>query len=153
SYCDDPDLVLDLKNLIVLFADTLQILDQDNYSPIPLVQVIINSGHLEQACHFLEEFISNLTSVPPDTASSTQLYGTSTFKDARHAAEAEIYTNLNAKIDQFLQLADYDWTSAAQGGGDMTPSDYLTDLITFLQSTFSVLTNLPGTPVDHATLP
>ncbi|KAG7253000.1 hypothetical protein CRUP_020827, partial [Coryphaenoides rupestris] len=24
SYCDDPDLVLDLKNLIVLFADTLQ---------------------------------------------------------------------------------------------------------------------------------
>lgn len=25
SYCDDPDLVLDLKNLIVLFADTLQV--------------------------------------------------------------------------------------------------------------------------------
>uniref|UniRef100_A0A8C5FJM6 Exocyst complex component n=1 Tax=Gadus morhua TaxID=8049 RepID=A0A8C5FJM6_GADMO len=275
SYCDDPDLVLDLKNLIVLFADTLQgygfpvsqlfelmlemrdqygeillkkwtqtfrqILDQDNYSPIPvateqeyknytsqfplqdpeldkaafpkklpfselvprvycqikefiyaclkysedlhlsstevddmirkstnllltrtlshclqnaikkrnvglpeLVQVIINSSHLEQACTFLEEFISNLTNVPPDTANSTQLYGTSTFKDTRHAAEAEIYTNLNAKIDQFLQLADYDWTTAAQGGGAMTPSDYLTDLITFLQSTFTVLTNLPG---------
>ncbi|KAJ3585517.1 hypothetical protein NHX12_014236 [Muraenolepis orangiensis] len=268
SYCDDPDLVLDLKNLIVLFADTLQgygfpvsqlfelllemrdqygeillkkwthtfrqILDQDNYSPIPveteqeykhytsqfplqdpeldkaafpkklpfselvprvycqikefiyaclkfsedqhlsstevddmirkstnllltrtlshclqnaikkrnvglpeLVQVIINSSHLEQACQFLEEFISNLTNVPPDTANSTQLYGASTFKDARHAAEAEIYTNLNAKIDQFLQLADYDWTTVAQGGGAMTPSDYLTDLITFLQSTFT----------------
>lgn len=25
SYCDDPDLVLELKNLIVLFADTLQV--------------------------------------------------------------------------------------------------------------------------------
>lgn len=25
SYCDNPDLVLDLKNLIVLFADTLQV--------------------------------------------------------------------------------------------------------------------------------
>ncbi|MGH0137762.1 UNVERIFIED_CONTAM: hypothetical protein FKN15_064589 [Acipenser sinensis] len=71
SYCTDPNLVLDLKNLIVLFADTLQgfgfpvnqlfdmlleirdqyseillkkwtvvfrqILDQDNYSPIPVV--------------------------------------------------------------------------------------------------------------------
>ncbi|XP_048364737.1 exocyst complex component 6B [Sphaerodactylus townsendi] len=71
SYCSDPDLVLDLKNLIVLFADTLQgygfpvhqlfdllleirdqysetllkkwagvfrnILDLDNYSPIPVV--------------------------------------------------------------------------------------------------------------------
>ncbi|XP_019470577.1 exocyst complex component 6B-like [Meleagris gallopavo] len=70
SYCSDPSLVLDLKNLIVLFADTLQgygfpvnqlfdmlleiqdqysetllkkwsgvfrnILDSDNYSPIPV---------------------------------------------------------------------------------------------------------------------
>nr|XP_015801721.2 exocyst complex component 6B isoform X1 [Nothobranchius furzeri] len=284
SYCDDPDLVLDLKNLIVLFADTLQgygfpvsqlfdmllemreqygeillkrwnitfrqILDQDNFSPIPvsteqeyrlytsqfplqdpeleklplpkklpfsefvpkaycqlkefiyaclkysedlhlssteiddmirkstnllltrtlshclqyaikkknvglaeLVQVIINTTHLEQSCHFLEGFISNITNVPPDTANATKLYGTSTFKDARHAAEAEIYTSLNAKIDQFLQLADYDWTSTAQGSGNMAASDYLVDLITFLRSTFSVFTNLPGSPVEHAILP
>uniref|UniRef100_A0A8D3CEZ7 Exocyst complex component n=1 Tax=Scophthalmus maximus TaxID=52904 RepID=A0A8D3CEZ7_SCOMX len=269
SYCDDPDLVLDLKNLIVLFADTLQgygfpvsqlfdmllemrdqygeillkrwnVLDQDNYSPIPvsteqeyrhytsqfpqqdpeleklpfpkklpfsefvpkvycqlkefiyaclkysedlhlsstevddmirkstnllltrtlshclhyaikknvglaeLVQLIINTTHLEQSCHFLEEFISNITNVPPDTANATKLYGTSTFKDARHAAEAEIYTSLNAKIDQFLQLADYDWLAAVQGGGTLTASDYLVDLIAFLKSTFSVFTNLPG---------
>ncbi|KAM4565539.1 exocyst complex component 6B isoform 3-T3 [Fundulus diaphanus] len=284
SYCDDPDLVLDLKNLIVLFADTLQgygfpvsqlfdmlleireqygeillkrwnvtfrqILDQDNFSPIPvsteqeyrqytsqfplqdpeleklpfpkklpfsefvpkaycqikefiyaclkysedlhlssteiddmirkstnllltrtlsnclhyaikkknvglaeLVQVIINTTHLEQSCHFLEEFISNITNVPHDTANATKLYGTSTFKDARHAAEAEIYTSLNAKIDQFLQLADYEWMSPAQASGNLTTSDYLVDLITFLKSTFSVFTNLPGTPVEHATLP
>uniref|UniRef100_A0A8K9UMQ1 Exocyst complex component 6B n=1 Tax=Oncorhynchus mykiss TaxID=8022 RepID=A0A8K9UMQ1_ONCMY len=271
SYCTDPDLVLDLKNLIVLLADTLQgygfpvsqlfdmmfemreqygeillkkwnlafrqVLDQDNFSPIPvateeeyrqftsqfpfqdpeldklpfpkklpfsefvpqvysqlkefvyaclkyyedlhlssteiddvirkstnllltrtlsnclqyamkkknvglaeLVQVIINTTQLEASCVYLEEFISNITNVPPDTANATKLYGTSTFKDARHAAEEEIYTNLNAKIDQFLQLADYDWT-AAQGGGD--PSDYLSDLIAFLCSTFSVFTHLP----------
>ncbi|KAM8897263.1 LOW QUALITY PROTEIN: exocyst complex component 6B [Spinachia spinachia] len=275
SYCDNPDLVLDLKNLIVVFADTLQgygfpvsqlfdmllemreqygeillkrwnvtfrqVLDQDNFSPIPvsteeeykhytaqfplqdpeldklpfpkklpfsgfvpkvycqlkefiyaclkysedlhlsstevddmirkstnllltrtlshclqyaikkknvglaeLVQVIINTTHLEQSCHFLEEFISNITNVPPDSANATKLYGTSTFKDARHAAEAEIYTNLNAKIDQFLQLADYDWMAAAPGGGALEPSDYLVDLIAFLNSTFSVFTNLPG---------
>lgn len=25
SYCDDPDLILELKNLIVIFADTLQV--------------------------------------------------------------------------------------------------------------------------------
>uniref|UniRef100_A0A672JAB9 Exocyst complex component n=1 Tax=Salarias fasciatus TaxID=181472 RepID=A0A672JAB9_SALFA len=275
SYCDDPDLILDLKNLIVLFADTLQgygfpvsqlfdmllemreqygeillkrwnitfrqVLDQDNYSPIPvsteqeyrsytaqfplqdpdldklpfpkklpfsefvpkvycqlkefiyaclkysedlhlsstevddmirkstnllltrtlshclqygikkknvglaeLVQVIINTTHLEQSCHFLEEFISNITNVPPDTVNATKLYGTSTFKDARHAAEAEIYTSLNAKIDQFLQLADYDWTAPVPAGGAPAASDYLVDLIAFLRSTFSVFTNLPG---------
>ncbi|KAJ8268838.1 hypothetical protein COCON_G00114450 [Conger conger] len=272
SYCTDPDLVLDLKNLIVLFADTLQgygfpvnqlfdmlleirdqygeillkkwnltfrqILDLDNYSPIPvateeeyrcitgqfpfqdpqlekmpfpkklpfsqfvpkvysqlkefiyaclkfsedlhlssteiddmirkstnllltrtlshclqyaikkknvglaeLVQIIINTTHLEQSCQFLEGFISNITNVPPDTVNATKLYGTSTFKDARHAAEEEIYTNLNQKIDQFLQLADYDWM-AAQGGGQA--SDYLSDLIAFLCSTFTVFTHLPG---------
>ncbi|KAL2079717.1 hypothetical protein ACEWY4_025461 [Coilia grayii] len=272
SYCTDPDLVLDLKNLIVLFADTLQgygftvnqlfdmllemrdqygeillkkwalsfrqILDQDNYSPIPvasqeeyhsitshfpfqdpeldktpfpkklpfsefvpkvycqlkefiyaclkfsedlhlssteiddmirkstnllltrtlsnclqyaikkknvglaeLVQIIINTTHLEQSCHYLEEFISYITNVPPDTMNATKLYGTSTFKDARHAAEEEIYTKLNQKIDQFLQLADYDWM-AAQGAGQA--SDYLSDLIAFLCSTFAVFTHLPG---------
>ncbi|XP_047667220.1 exocyst complex component 6B isoform X6 [Tachysurus fulvidraco] len=271
SYCTDPDLILDLKSLIVLFADTLQgygfpvnqlfdmvlemrdqygevllkkwnqsfrqILDQDNYSPIPaateeeyrqitsqfpfqdseletmpfpkkfpfsefvpkvysqlkefiyaclkysedlhlssteiddmirkstnllltrtlsnclqyaikkknvglaeLVQIIVNTTHLELSCRYLEEFISNITNVPPDTVNTTKLYGTSTFKDARHAAEEEIYTNLNLKIDQFLQLADYDWM-AAQGG--VKASDYLSDLIAFLCSTFAVFTHLP----------
>uniref|UniRef100_A0A673HPR7 Exocyst complex component n=1 Tax=Sinocyclocheilus rhinocerous TaxID=307959 RepID=A0A673HPR7_9TELE len=106
-----------------------------------LVQIIINTTHLEQSCHYLEEFISNITNVPPDTINATKLYGTSTFKDARHAAEEEIYTNLNQKIDQFLQLADYDW-AAAQGGGQA--SDYLSDLIAFLCSTFAVFTHLPG---------
>nr|XP_020856656.1 exocyst complex component 6B isoform X1 [Phascolarctos cinereus] len=272
SYCSDPDLVLDLKNLIVLFADTLQvygfpvnqlfdmlleirdqysdtllkkwasvfrnILDSDNYSPIPvsseelykkvvgqfpfqdtelekqpfpkkfpfsefvpkvynqikefiyaclkfsedlhlsstevddmirkstnllltrtlssslqnvikrknvglteLVQIIINTTHLEKSCKYLEEFITNITNVLPETVHTTKLYGTTTFKDARHAAEEEIYTNLNQKIDQFLQLADYDWMAGDSGS---KASDYLTDLIAFLRSTFAVFTHLPG---------
>uniref|UniRef100_A0A8C3T3U4 Exocyst complex component n=1 Tax=Chelydra serpentina TaxID=8475 RepID=A0A8C3T3U4_CHESE len=272
SYCSDPNLVLDLKNLIVLFADTLQgygfpvnqlfdmlleirdqysetllkkwsgvfrnILDSDNYSPIPvaneelykkiigqfpfqdpelekqpfpkkfpfsefvpkvynqikefiyaclkfsedlhlsstevddmirkstnllltrmlsnclqnvikrrntglteLVQIIINTTHLEKSCKFLEEFITNITNVLPETVHTTKLYGTTTFKDARHASEEEIYTNLNQKIDQFLQLADYDWMAAEPGS---KASDYLIDLIAFLRSTFAVFTHLPG---------
>ncbi|XP_077157470.1 exocyst complex component 6B isoform X2 [Paroedura picta] len=272
SYCSDPNLVLYLKNLIVLFADTLQgygfpvnqlldllleirdqygetllkkwagvfrnILDSDNYSPIPvvseelyekmvgqfpfrdaelekqpfpkkfpfsefvprvyiqikefiyaclkfsedlhlsstevddmirkstnllltrtlssclqnvikrrniglteLVQMIINTTHLEKSCQFLEEFITNITSVLPDTVHTTKLYGTTTFKDARHAAEEEIYTTLNQKIDQFLQLADYDWMAAEPTA---EASDYLVDLMAFLRSTFAVFTHLPG---------
>ncbi|XP_061439671.1 exocyst complex component 6B isoform X2 [Rhineura floridana] len=272
SYCSDPNLVLDLKNLIVLFADTLQgdgfpvnqlfdllleirdqysetllkkwagafrnILDSDNYSPIPvaneemyrkmvrqfpfhdselekqpfpkkfpfsefvprvhnqikefiyaclrfsedlhlsstevddmirkstnllltrtlsnclqnvikrknvglteLVQIIINTTHLEKSCQFLEEFITNITSVLPETVHTTKLYGTTTFKDARHAAEEEIYTNLNQKIDQFLPLADYNWMAVE---ANSKASDYLVDLIAFLRSTFAVFTHLPG---------
>ncbi|XP_066487852.1 exocyst complex component 6B isoform X2 [Tiliqua scincoides] len=281
SYCSDPTLVLDLKNLIVLFADTLQgygfpvnqlfdllleirdqysetllktwagafrnILDSDNYSPIPvaseelyqkmvgqfpfhdaelekqpfpkkfpfsefvprvynqikefiyaclkfsedlhlsstevddmirkstnllltrtlsnslqaaikrrniglteLVQIIINTTHLEKSCRFLEEFITNITNVLPETVHTTKLYGTTTFKDARHAAEEEIYTNLNQKIDQFLQLADYDWM-AMEGGSKA--SDYLVDLVAFLRSTFAVFTHLPGEVHVHPTMP
>uniref|UniRef100_A0AAV2KL00 Exocyst complex subunit EXOC6/Sec15 C-terminal domain-containing protein n=1 Tax=Knipowitschia caucasica TaxID=637954 RepID=A0AAV2KL00_KNICA len=118
-----------------------------------LVQLIINSTHLEHSCHFLEEFISNITNVPLDAVSATKLYGPSTFKDACHAAEAEIYTSINAKIDQFLQLADYDWLAPVPGGGACDVSDYLIDLLAFLRSTFSVFTNLPGSPIEHGTLP
>ncbi|XP_034425885.1 exocyst complex component 6 isoform X3 [Hippoglossus hippoglossus] len=272
SYCDDPDLVLELKNLIVIFADTLQdygfpvnrlfdllfevrdqynetllkkwalvfreIFELDNYSPIPvetedeyklvisrfpfhdaeiekqdfpkklpmsqsvpqiytqvkefiyaslkfseslhrssteiddmlrkstnllltrtlssclqnlikkphiglteLVQIIINTTHLEQACRYLEEFITNITNVSPETVHTTRLYGLSTFKDARHAAEGEIYTKLNQKIDEFIQLADYEWGMTESDG---RASGYLMDLINFLRSTFQVFTHLPG---------
>uniref|UniRef100_A0A8C6QDF0 Exocyst complex component n=1 Tax=Nannospalax galili TaxID=1026970 RepID=A0A8C6QDF0_NANGA len=272
SYCSDPDLVLELKNLIVIFADTLQgygfpvnrlfdllfdirdqynetllkkwagifrdIFEEDNYSPIPiaseeeykmvtskfpfqdpdlekqsfpkkfpmsqsvpliyiqvkefiyaslkfseslhrssteiddmlrkstnllltrtlsscllnlirkphiglteLVQIIINTTHLEQACKYLEDFITNITNISQETVHTTRLYGLSTFKDARHAAEGEIYTKLNQKIDEFVQLADYDWTMAESDG---RASGYLMDLINFLRSIFQVFTHLPG---------
>ncbi|KAK7919507.1 hypothetical protein WMY93_010791 [Mugilogobius chulae] len=243
SYCDDPDLVLELKNLIVIFADTLQgygfpvtrlfdllfevrdqynetllkkwalvfreIFELDNYSPIPveteeeyksvvsrfpfhdpelekqqdfqrsyrchkslhrssteiddmlrkstnllltrilssclqnlikkphiglteLVQIIINSTHLEQACRYLEEFITNITNVSPETVHTTRLYGLSTFK-----------------IDEFIQLADYDWGMAESDG---RASGYLMDLINFLRSTFQVFTHLPNNNNDHASM-
>ncbi|XP_058261659.1 exocyst complex component 6 isoform X4 [Hemibagrus wyckioides] len=272
SYCSDPDLVLELKNLIVIFADTLlsygfsvnrlfdllfeirdqynetllkkwalvfrEIFELDNYSPIPveneaeyklvvsrfpfhdaeiekqpfpkklpmsqsvpqiyiqvkefiyaslkfseslhrssteiddmlrkstnllltrtlsgclqnlirkphiglteLVQIIINTTHLEQACKYLEDFITNITNVSPETIHTTRLYGLSTFKDARHAAEGEIYTKLNQKIDEFIQLADYEWSMVESDG---RASGYLMDLINFLRSTFQVFTHLPG---------
>lgn len=62
------------------------------------------------------------------------------FQDARHAAEGEIYTKLNQKIDEFIQLADYEWSMAESDG---RASGYLMDLINFLRSTFQVFTHLP----------
>ncbi|MBN3304413.1 EXOC6 protein, partial [Amia calva] len=106
-----------------------------------LVQIIINTTHLEQACKYLEDFITNITNVSPETIHTTRLYGLSTFKDARHAAEGEIYTKLNQKIDEFIQLADYEWTMSESDG---RASGYLMDLINFLRSTFQVFTHLPG---------
>ncbi|KAM6135610.1 exocyst complex component 6B isoform 2-T2 [Phoenicopterus ruber ruber] len=227
SYCSDPSLVLDLKNLIVLFADTLQgygfpvnqlfdmlleiqdqysetllkkwsgvfrnILDSDNYSPIPVTseevykkivgQFPFQDAELEKqpfpkkfpfsefvpkvynqikefiyAClKFSEDLHLSSTEVDDMIRKSTNLLLTRTLsnclqnvikrknvgltEDARHAAEEEIYTNLNQKIDQFLQLADYDWMAMEPGS---KASDYLVDLIGFLRSTFAVFTHLPG---------
>ncbi|NXF45609.1 EXOC6 protein, partial [Oceanites oceanicus] len=105
-----------------------------------LVQIIINTTHLEQACKYLEDFISNITNISQVTVHTARLYGLSTFKDARHAAEGEIYTKLNQKIDEFIQIADYDWTMSESDG---RASGYLMDLINFLRSTFQVFTHLP----------
>ncbi|XP_032889485.1 exocyst complex component 6 isoform X2 [Amblyraja radiata] len=114
-----------------------------------LVQIIINTTHLEQACKYLEDFITNITNVSPETVHTTRLYGLSTFKDARHAAEGEIYTKLNHKIDEFIQLADYEWTMTEPNG---RASGYLMDLINFLRSTFQVFTHLPNNVSHHAAM-
>uniref|UniRef100_A0A4W2GWQ7 Exocyst complex component n=1 Tax=Bos indicus x Bos taurus TaxID=30522 RepID=A0A4W2GWQ7_BOBOX len=212
SYCTDPDLVLELKNLIVIFADTLQqpfpkklpmsqsvphiyiqvkefiyaslkfseslhrssteiddmlrkstnllltrtlsscllnLIKKPHIGLTELVQIIINTTHLEQACKYLEDFITNITNISQETVHTTRLYGLSTFKDARHAAEGEIYTKLNQKIDEFVQLADYDWTMSEPDG---RASGYLMDLINFLRSIFQVFTHLPTNSSDHAAM-
>uniref|UniRef100_A0A8C2E3T9 Exocyst complex component n=1 Tax=Cyprinus carpio TaxID=7962 RepID=A0A8C2E3T9_CYPCA len=48
---------------------------------------------------------------------------------------------LNQKIDEFIQLADYEWGMSESDG---RASGYLMDLINFLRSTFQVFTHLPG---------
>lgn len=47
---------------------------------LQLVQIIINTTHLERSCRFLEEFITNITNVLPETVHTTKLYGMATFK-------------------------------------------------------------------------
>ncbi|XP_065528001.1 exocyst complex component 6 isoform X12 [Lathamus discolor] len=227
SYCSDPDLVLELKNLIVVFADTLQgygfpvnrlfdllfeirdqynetllkkwsvlfrdIFEADNYSPIPVAneeeyKIVISkfpfqdpeldkqsfpkklpmSQSVPQIYIQVKEFIyaslkfseslhRSSTEIDDMLRKSTNLLLTRTLssclqnlikkphigltEDARHAAEGEIYTKLNQKIDEFIQIADYDWTMSESDG---RASGYLMDLINFLRSTFQVFTHLPG---------
>ncbi|XP_048457033.1 exocyst complex component 6B-like [Rhincodon typus] len=144
SSTEIDDMIRKSTNLLLTrtLSNCLQnVIKKQHVGLTELVQIIINTTHLERSCKFLEEFITNITNVPPETIHATRLYGTATFKDCRHAAEGEIYTKLNQKIDQFLQLADYDWMRAEPNGH---ASDYLIDLIAFLRSTFAVFTHLPG---------
>lgn len=122
---------------------------------LQLIQITINTNYLENACGNLEEYISRvinsasvtgLASSPvtsgADSTSShlARLQGRSLFKDIRADAESQIYLQLNHRIDEFMELATYDWMLIESRG---MASSYIKDLIKWLNSTFEAFTNLP----------
>ncbi|XP_059159349.1 exocyst complex component 6B-like isoform X2 [Physella acuta] len=111
-----------------------------NLSLLQLIQISINMNYLEKSCEYFEEYISSITGAEKDSVHIARLHGSSMFKDARGEAEQQIYQQLNLKIDEFLDLASYDWTISESKG---QASSYLMDLVAFLQSTFMSFTNLP----------
>eukprot|EP00111_Clytia_hemisphaerica_P023573 TCONS_00069438-protein len=98
-----------------------------------LAQLSANSLHLENACPQLEVFISDITGTTDVNVSLTRLYGSSTFKDIRAEAEMRIYEKLNMKMDEFLNLASYEWSPSHVRA---QPSSYLQDLLAYLQGAF-----------------
>lgn len=157
------------KSTNILLTRTLSgclssLIKKPNLGLLQLIQITINTNYLEEASVYLEEYISktignnysNLfgahsASVPNAGSSSTtasgggsgsmsKLQGKSMFKDARADAESQIYMQLNQKIDEFLELATYDWMIVESNG---LASVYISDLIAFLRSTFEAFTNLP----------
>lgn len=70
----------------------------------------------------------------------SKLQGKSTFKDSRKDAEDQIYEQIKRKIDESIELANYDWQATEAKG---TASAYMLDLIAFLNNVFQAFTNLP----------
>ena len=61
-------------------------------------------------------------------------------KDLRSEAEARIYELLNLKIDELLDLENFNWSmSQIQGQA----SDYMKSLLSFLKSTLDTFNHLP----------
>lgn len=69
--------------------------------------------------------------------SETDIY---LFKVARDDAERQICDKLKNKLDEFLELENYDWILVEPQGH---ASSFITDLIAFLKSTFESFTDLP----------
>ncbi|XP_030842030.1 exocyst complex component 6B isoform X2 [Strongylocentrotus purpuratus] len=105
-----------------------------------LVQVTVNTIHLENACKYLEDFISNITGTTGDNIHAAGLQSTNIFRDARSEAELEIYRRLNEKVDEFLELATYDWSLDESAG---RASGYIIDIIRFLEGSFKAFNHLP----------
>ena len=83
---------------------------------------------------------STLISSDHSQSHLARLQGRTMFKDARSEAEAQIYKKLNMKIEEFFELANYDYMLSDSPG---KASSYILDLMAFLASTFEAFTNLP----------
>ncbi|XP_049869474.1 exocyst complex component 6 isoform X2 [Pectinophora gossypiella] len=107
--------------------------------PLPLqqlVQIIVDTKYLEDATIYLYEFISNITGSELVT---TQTAG-SMFQSARDDAEKQICDNLEKKVDEFLDLENYDWLLVEPTG---QASSFVTDMLSYLSGVLTSLEQLP----------
>ncbi|XP_028166670.1 exocyst complex component 6 isoform X2 [Ostrinia furnacalis] len=107
--------------------------------PLPLmqlVQIIVDTKYLEDATLCLYEFISNITGSELVT---TQTAG-SMFQAARDDAEQQICDKLEKKVDEFLDLENYDWLLVEPTG---QASAFVTDMLSYLSGVLTSLEQLP----------
>ncbi|XP_029664573.1 exocyst complex component 6B [Formica exsecta] len=107
---------------------------------LQVVQIIINTGYLEKSTKYLEEFVTNITGTLHQGQLSCVGVESAMFRVARDDAEKQICDKLKNKLDEFLELENYDWNLAEPQGH---ASGFITDLIAFLRSTLTCFTNLP----------
>ncbi|KAJ3122234.1 hypothetical protein HK098_003002 [Nowakowskiella sp. JEL0407] len=115
---------------------------QNNLSQV--VQIIVNLEYLELATEQFEKFLDEFRG---DRLNSNHqrprlvLQAVNSFKEESKAAEKRVFELINLKLDQFLELASYDWIAQFPIS---KPSAYLQDLIEYLKTAVSsTLANLP----------
>ncbi|CAH0553715.1 unnamed protein product [Brassicogethes aeneus] len=107
-----------------------------------IIQIIVDTGYLEEATVYLDQFISNITGEESRGVSSGMVQGQPVmFRVAREDAVRQICEKLGQKLNAFLELENYDWLLVEPTGH---ASSFISDLIAFLQTTFHSFTNLPA---------
>ncbi|PAV62595.1 hypothetical protein WR25_26425 isoform B [Diploscapter pachys] len=118
-------------------------------SLVQLVQITVNIGYLEKSCESLGSFITKLTSNGEARMVHTShqvVLSERVFRDARSEVEQQIDECVKNKVNEFMDLAQYDWELPAASG---TASDYITDVIRFLETTFRSFSHLPPALARH----
>lgn len=87
-----------------------------------IAQIIINLEHFENACSELERLLVEVRISTHRAGHLLKLKATDQFRESRKSAERRIFEVVNAKIDDFLELADVEWTPRQPRGH---PSMYL----------------------------
>ncbi|CAL2051200.1 unnamed protein product [Caenorhabditis brenneri] len=129
--------------LLGRWAGILKTFIHKRLSMIQLVQITINLGYLEKSCESLGSFITSKTSGEEaiGTTSHQVVLSEKVFRDVRSEVEQQIDECMRSKVDEIMELANYDWELPA---ALMTDSTYVPILGEFLESTFQSFTNLPS---------
>lgn len=150
SQTEIGDSVRKSTNLLLtrtLNACVTSVIKKPGMSIPQLVQMSINSIHLEGACNHLEEYVTAVTGTSSERINVSRVYGLASFKDMRAEAEQQVYDRLNMKIGEFIDLANYNWVPEK---ARLHASSYLVDLLDYLQTTFLNFTTLPGNVAQTA---
>ena len=73
-----------------------------------IVQILINLEHFEVACQELELLLVAARS-STSTSGPIVLNATEKFRDNKKTAELRIFELVNSKIDDLIEVADYEW--------------------------------------------
>ncbi|GJQ74258.1 hypothetical protein Trydic_g19159 [Trypoxylus dichotomus] len=106
-----------------------------------IIQIIVDTGYLEEATIYMDQFISNITGEETRGVTAGVVQGQPVmFRVAREDAVKQICEKLKQKVDEFLELESYDWLLVEPQG---QASTFISDLIEYLNTTFVSFTNLP----------
>lgn len=101
-----------------------------------VVQMIINLENFEGACVELNKILNESRS-----STRSSLLASGEFSVTSKAAEKRIFELVDAKIDEFLEFSEYDWSTTV---ARHEPAPYIQEMVTFLRTTIdSKLVNLP----------
>ncbi|KAF2094022.1 exocyst complex component Sec15 [Rhizodiscina lignyota] len=109
--------------------------------PGQIVQILTNLGHFEIACSELQSLLYEARSNKSGGSAEIELHATEKFKEGKKMAEKRIFELVNSKIDDLIEIAEYDWTASTPL---TVPSNYIQELTQYLSVNMdSVLLGLP----------
>lgn len=98
------------------------------------VQILCNINSYEKACAQFETLLTEHRSL--HLGARVSLNSVMTFKNAKANCEKKVFELVNVKIDEFLELADYDWMATAVS---KEASSYLNGFTSLMQIWLTIL--------------
>ncbi|KAF9174338.1 hypothetical protein BGX21_000170, partial [Mortierella sp. AD011] len=134
------DLVKDsLDTLLIQHVHSVWLKKLESRNLSQISQIIVNLEYFQGACGDFEQLLTEMRSISDGTKVSLQASGL--FRETRKSAEKRISELVNSKIDDILELAEYDWLPTSVQD---LHSTYIQELVSFLSVVMSAtLQNLP----------